>query len=99
MTEIMICESVGINWTWYCEVKVENGFAVVEHEYRLHKYDAFQGANDHPKANHFYEIIEKQFERKIGESFPPRIAIGINIDGFFYPFEKECPRFTLGMKR
>src|SRR5690606_31548042 len=90
----LILEDHGINWIWYCHCTISNGIAKVSKEYRLHKFDDFQGAHMHPKAIGNYRIKEQEIKRNLGDKWPPRIAIGIEINGIFFPFANPISRWS-----
>lgn len=96
MTDEQIYKSDGINWDWYCHVVLEeNGTVRVVKEYRLHKYDDWQGAGKHPKnIAGEYRVIEVTEQNDAGLN--DRIAVGINLSGKAYLLNKRCSRFDLG---
>lgn len=78
MKKELILVSNGINWTWYCHVRLINSKQCeVLKEYRLHDYDELQGALEHPKITHgTYRVIENSLDESWKQG---RIAKGIAV--------------------
>lgn len=96
MPKQMWAMSAGINWNWFANIQLnDDGTSEMLKEFRLHKYDPTQGANEHRKyvdlaKGNGYDVLERRVE--FGET---RIATGLRINYVEYPFVAERPRFDL----
>lgn len=76
MTQQVLCQSDGINWIWYNQVTLDHDeqTAVIDAGYRLHKFDKYQGAGQHPKTEYrvrTYTMVGGQRKVEVLRYGPP----------------------------